>query len=417
MSVSFFDAVWQKALLARLKWQLLLGRSAVTAVILLSIALATKADNFQLGDDFRTDTAGSNAPINLTSSDADGKSSIISVTEVANLRESYDVWSLEFSPDGKRLAVSSPVERSVHIWDLASKQIVHSLEKPGPVSPEAMDQLRFSPDGRFLAIDRLQRKQSIMVWDAAAATLIKEFGNVSSSGIAFTPDSQRLVASFERHLRPGSDGKGPEEYMLAVFDTQNWQMIQRMGNPIYFHAARLALSPDGKYAAVGGTYVEPHPERNHLSPDGKMIILGSIPQVQVKIVDLARMEVIRTLIAREAQYDIEMIAWSADGKYIAYGGKTDVSLKDPNAVKIWNAASGELVATDVGEPGPYSLRYTPDGRYFISGGVNRKIKIWDAEQRHLLHEIPGWPGALAVSRDGKYFAGGGDRHVIVWGLQ
>jgi dipeptidyl aminopeptidase/acylaminoacyl peptidase len=82
--------------------------------------------------------------------------------EIAVLREEQDinVWGLDFSPDGKYLAATTPNTISftsqkieVHIWDWHKSKTVHVLEKvEGANESLTTEPVKYSPDGRLLAV-------------------------------------------------------------------------------------------------------------------------------------------------------------------------------------------------------------------------------------------------------------------------
>ena len=71
------------------------------------------------------------------------------------------------------------------------------------------------------------------------------------------------------------------------------------------------------------------------------------------------------------QGDVNSVAWSPNGKYIASGGRD-------KTVKVWDADSGKELRTLTGHSYKVnSVTWSPDGRFIASGG-NNTIKIWDA---------------------------------------
>jgi RNA polymerase sigma factor (sigma-70 family) len=97
---------------------------------------------------------------------------------------------LTFAPDGRTLACSE-WER-FGVWELGSAQPRWRIQRP--LKSDYVSALRFSPDGRWLAVGRGPR---IELRDALNGNLIHIFdghaGNIAS--LAFSPDSKRLVSS------------------------------------------------------------------------------------------------------------------------------------------------------------------------------------------------------------------------------
>mgnify|MGYP002467714433 CR=1 FL=1 len=67
----------------------------------------------------------------------------------------------------------------------------------------------------------------------------------------------------------------------------------------------------------------------------------------------------------------------------------------------------------------YSVHYSPNGKYLVSGGSDQTIRLWEASTGKLLHTYQGHRGSVLVVRfspDGKNIASGStDGTIKIWG--
>jgi WD40 repeat protein len=165
----------------------------------------------------------------------------------------------------------------------------------------------------------------------------------------------------------------------------------------------LALSPDGKMAAVGGQTLGP----------------GVVNTARIVIIDLSARKVARTMNDALPQGAVQQLAWHPDGIHLAAGGIVGEDSDKADAVRIFDVSSGEIVAGEGhGSAHIWALRYTRNGKYLIESGFGKTVRIWDGQHRQLLQEIPAKNSyALAVSQDSTSLAVGDGRKVTIWRLQ
>ena len=89
---------------------------------------------------------------------------------------------------------------------------------------------------------------------------------------------------------------------------------------------------------------------------------------------------------------VRSIAWSPDGKTLV-SGCTD------KTVKLWDAATGKMLASLQGyTEDVYSVAWSPDGKTLASGSRDRTIRLWDAATGKLLAGGGGGGGVLVTGR-------------------
>jgi WD40 repeat protein len=116
-------------------------------------------------------------------------------------------------------------------------------------------------------------------------------------------------------------------------------------------------------------------------------------------------------------HNVTSVAFSPDGKY-ALSGSID------KTIKLWDVATGREIRTFSGSTARVtSIAITPDGRYAVSGDedITGNIKLWDiisGKQIRTFSGHGGGTGAIAFSPDGKHILSTGgvvsDRTLKLW---
>lgn len=96
-----------------------------------------------------------------------------------------------------------------------------------------------------------------------------------------------------------------------------------------------------------------------------------------------------------------------------------VSASEDGTLKVWDAASGEVLHTLGGHQGPvYSCAFSPDAAFLVSAGADGTLKVWDAESGQELQILEGHTEAVygcAISPDGAIIVSASvDRTLKLW---
>jgi len=107
------------------------------------------------------------------------------------------------------------------------------------------------------------------------------------------------------------------------------------------------------------------------------------------------------------------VAFSNDGRYILSGSSD-------NTLKIWDT-SGQCIRTFTGHNDVVSsVAFSPDGKYAISGSFDSTIKLWDISTGGCIRTYEGHSDiiiSVAISQDGKHILTGSRDHTIkLWDI-
>jgi len=113
--------------------------------------------------------------------------------------------------------------------------------------------------------------------------------------------------------------------------------------------------------------------------------------------------------------DIFAVALSPDGRYCVSGGRE-------NAIRVWDAGTGQLLRTLEGHTDWIKeLVFLPDGKRCLSASDDGAVRLWDVgtgECLHVFADNAGQVFSVAVSPDGQQALSGGTDGVLrLWDLK
>jgi WD40 repeat protein len=334
------------------------------------------------------------------------------------------VYGVSFSPDG-RFLVSAGSNGNLRIWDLSTGRVTQSVTgQAGAVLGVA-----FSPDGRYLAYGG--GDTTVRVWDVESGVERITFRGHTAAvdDVQFTPDGQRLVSAsagqaavkvwdLTRHpeyatlARTKSDvealafaGEGKRLVSITVGgELQTWDAA----SGVLQQERSLPLSEDPAAPAVLAAF----------SPDGSLLAArtrGERGLVQVcNVTDGAEVASLRG-----QRVPVRCVRFGPDGTRIATGGCASREPGRPQEVKVWDAQTGEALASLADSGQLFNLAFSPDGRHLALAGEKGALVIVDWSQGKQVFRGTGHRGdvaGLAFSPDGRRLASAGfdDRSVKIW---
>ena len=330
--------------------------------------------------------------------------------------------SAVFSPDGRYLIIASK-RPDIEVWNIETRQLEGHFE--GHIG-NWVEKAAISPDGRYMASFE-SRSASVHVWDVASRQLHwkARSGIGTISDVVFSPDSQHLYVATETAGLSRS-GSGPWEGwddQVRVWHVKSGQQIDTFGSE-FRQLEEITLSPNGKIAllhywdAVVIWDIEKKRPLNvwtdflrdrfydvaKLSPDGKTVV--STSRYFIKTWDVASQQM-KGIVSAEGM-TFGGLAVSPDGQKFAVGRNPWVEVRNlqtgnietqfPQPIgwlrEIVFSASGRWIATMNYHQGIFILDTKNPEKHQKLKSENEPVSI------HIYYEI-------AFSENDEYFAAAG----------
>ncbi|MBI5295032.1 MAG: hypothetical protein HY869_06120 [Chloroflexi bacterium] len=381
--------------------------------------------------------------------------------EIAHFLHADSVTSVAFSPDNIHVATGS-MDHTARVWD-----IVTGMEVAHVVHEKSVTAVAFSPDGKIVVSGSMDT--TAKTWDATtgegvAITLNEgERGAVSVircvapvTSVAFSPDGKYIaIGSEESNIDWMSSEIAPTLNVWKV-SLDNWDGY-RISLSLRNDVTAVAFSPDGQYLLsssedntarvwelVTGREISRMTHDDTVTsiafgPDGRQVISSSLDHT-ARAWDVLPWQ---NIAQENHETPVLSIAFSPDSNYIASSDESGTILiretgTDREVTRInLDAPPSEsedglpFVYTPKTNP-VFSIAFSPDGKYIVSGSFDNTVRIWDIKTGAEIERMSSGYGiennysdgiprysrgiySVAYSTDSKFVVSGGqDGTIRVW---
>lgn len=262
--------------------------------------------------------------------------------------QGFPIETLAFSRDGRFLA-GADTRGKVHVWRIADRALIQTLEAAEPTLSGPTVGLSFSPDGRTLATARrnVLDRWSTETWERVVPPTAAQGG---IRALAYRSDGAVAIAAGSGAISVYESGETP---------VKEWQLDSVLEYPV-----AIAFSAQGRYFGArskGGTQIWDLDQNKSII---NLAAAGSAPGA---------------------------FAFAPEAERVAIGG-------GDNTIKVLALPDGRELTRMPHEAAVVAVAFSADGSTIASAGADALIHVWDA--------LPGYPAvALRGARGGFTDAG------------
>jgi WD40 repeat protein len=274
------------------------------------------------------------------------------------------------SPDGSLLVTVGGAGGRAAMWRAGSGELLHDLGVGGYRA------IRFSPDGRFVALADYVRPRVVVLSLASGqrvADLRAPMAGVAGAGVddvAFAPDGRHLAVALD--------------FGVAVWSGRRWNHMQRLaGFESLERFATVSFSADGRFLIAGG---DDQTARIWKWPSGRAVAVlrGHSGPVLDAAIDTA------AGLAATASYD--------------------------GTTRLWSLRTGAPLATYSVGPGPLDRVWFDRDGYILTVGADDVTRVWGVPVILFRGHVGAVRAAIFTEDESSVVSAGDDGTGRVWSL-
>ncbi len=343
--------------------------------------------------------------------------------------------SLDFSPDGKLLAVSGYHETLLHDTSLASSGKAGDTKASDAKSSivarlvglaERVESVAFSPDGKRLAVvgGSPGRFGEVQIWDVAKRklTLSVHVGFDTLYGASWSHDGTKVAFGCPDNRLRAIDAKTGEQVLQqgahtdwvhdTVFSTDDSHLVSVSRD----RSVKLTVVATQRFVdnitsitpgALKGGLLSVDMRPGVKDPKQDQIVVGGadgVPKLYHVYTDKKRVigsdfNFIRAYEKMPGR--VYSVCFSRDGADFAAGSSyiDEKTGEQRGAARVYHVDDGKTVAKFSGRLGPvYAVAFHPNGKQVAAAGFDGMVRLFDAANGKLLVEFPAAPISASVAK-------------------